>query len=185
MSQPSFNVLFLCTHNACRSVIAESILNAIGADIAEAGSDSASSGSASSLAAFRFKGFSAGSCPSGRINPHALEMLNRLGYETTALHSKSWVDFAQPGAPVLDFIFTVCDDAANEVCPVWPGKPITAHWGVRDPSRFAGTPEQRHQAFDETHRILLQRIRAFISLPLATLDEVSLKTKLGEIAHRS
>ena len=163
MTDRSFNVLFLCTHNSCRSVIAESILNKVGAG--------------------RFRAFSAGSHPSGRINPGALDLLERMNYPTAGLSSKSWDEFAADGAPPLDFIFTVCDDAAGETCPFWPGHPATAHWGVSDPSRVEGTDAERCRAFDETHRLLHQRISAFVALPVATLSRAELVQRLASIGQ--
>lgn len=156
-----YNVLFLCTHNSARSVIAECILNRLGAG--------------------RFRAFSAGSDPSGQIHPYAADMLNKLNYDTSELRSKSWSEFAAPGAPELDFVFTVCDNAANEVCPVWPGQPFTAHWGLPDPSVATGTDTERRLAFADTHRMLNQRIGIFISLPLKSLDSLSLQKRLSEI----
>jgi arsenate reductase len=158
-----FNVLFLCTHNSARSIIAECVMNRLGAG--------------------KFKGYSAGSQPSGKVHPYAIELLQRLDYDTSALRSKSWEEFAQPGAPELDFVFTVCDDAADEVCPFWPGRPISAHWGLPDPSRAEGTEAERRLAFADTHRMLHQRITDFISLPLGSLDDLSLKRRLDEIGR--
>ncbi len=157
------NVLFLCTHNSARSVIAECVMTRLGRG--------------------RFKGFSAGSMPSGRIHPMALDLLGSLGYETASLASKSWQTFAEPGAPEMGFVFTVCDNAAHEVCPVWPGQPTTAHWGLPDPSAVAGTEAEKRYAFAETHRMLTRRIEAFVSLPLASLDRLSLKRQLDTIGH--
>jgi arsenate reductase (thioredoxin) len=145
MSDRPFNVLFLCTHNSARSVIAECVMNRLGAG--------------------EFRAYSAGSQPSGKIHPFALELLQRLNYDTQGLRSKSWQEFAGAGAPQLDFVFTVCDDAANEVCPVWPGRPMSAHWGLADPSRVAGSEAVRRYAFADTHRMLQQRIGIFTSLP--------------------
>ena len=163
MTNRPLNVLFLCTHNSCRSVIAESILNALGGD--------------------RFRAFSAGSHPSGRINPGALAMLERLHYPVDGLRSKSWDAFAAPDAPPIDYIVTVCDDAAGEACPFWPGKPVTAHWGVADPSRADGTETEKIAAFAECHRVLHQRISAFVDLPLASLDREALKGRMDEIGR--
>ncbi|MBL8807437.1 MAG: arsenate reductase ArsC [Rhodospirillales bacterium] len=163
MSARPFNVLFLCTHNSARSVIAEAILNKVGAG--------------------KFAAHSAGSHPSGRVNPHALTLLATLGHDTAAFRSKSWDEFAKPGAPPLDFVFTVCDDAAGEVCPVWPGQPMTAHWGVPDPSRAKGTEAEIAAAFNETYRTLGARIGAFAALPLATLRGLSLQEKLRDIGR--
>ena len=165
MSDRPMNVLFLCTHNSCRSVIAESILNVAGGG--------------------RFRAFSAGSHPSGHINPGAIDLLERKGYPVAGLSSKAWDEFAAPGAPPLDFIFTVCDDAAGESCPYWPGHPVSAHWGVSDPSRFQGTDAERRAAFDETHRLLYERISSFINLPFESLDPAALKQSLKDIGLKS
>jgi protein-tyrosine-phosphatase len=129
----------------------------------------------------KFKGFSAGSMPSGRVNPLAIDLLRSLNFETSQLRSKSWDEFAIAGAPTFDFIFTVCDNAANEVCPVWPGHPTTAHWGVEDPSACEGNEAERRLAFAETYRMLSQRISIFASLPLSSLDNLSLKRQLDQI----
>lgn len=161
MSDQIYNILFLCTGNSARSIIAEAIMN------------KASKG--------RFRAFSAGSHPSGKINPYALRMLTALGYETGSLRSKSWTEFAKPDAPALDFVFTVCDDAAGETCPVWPGHPMTAHWGILDPSRATGTESEIAAAFNDTHRMLSQRINIFLSLPLEKIDALSLGRRLAEI----
>ncbi len=158
-----FDVLFLCTHNSARSVIAEAILNKAGAG--------------------KFVAHSAGSHPSGRINPHALKLLATLGHDTAGLRSKSWGEFAATGAPPLDFVFTVCDDAAGEMCPVWPGQPVTAHWGVPDPSRATGTDAEIAAAFNETYRTLGARIAAFAALPLDALRGISLQAKLRDIGR--
>lgn len=160
-----FNVLFLCTHNSARSVIAECIMNRLGVG--------------------RFKGFSAGSQPSGKVHPYALELLDRLNYETKDLRSKSWQEFSQPGTPKLDFVFTVCDDAANEICPIWPGQPMTAHWGLPDPSAVEGNEGEKRLAFADTHRMLYQRISIFTNLPLASLDSLTLKRHLDDIGRAS
>ena len=163
MADDPLNVLFLCTHNSARSVIAECVLNRLGKG--------------------RFKAYSAGSQPSGRVHPFALDLLKNLKYETKELRSKSWQEFAEPGAPQLDFVFTVCDDAANETCPVWPGQPMSAHWGLPDPSRAEGSETQRRLAFADTHRMINQRISIFLSLPLASLDKMSLRRRLDEIGR--
>jgi protein-tyrosine-phosphatase len=163
MNQRIFNVLFLCTHNSARSVIAECVMNSLGQG--------------------RFKGHSAGSQPSGRVNPYALEMLARLNYDISDLRSKSWDEFAAEGAPQMDFVFTVCDDAAEETCPYWPGQPMTAHWGLPDPSRMKGSEAEIRSAFADTHRMLYQRIGIFVNLPLASLDQLSLKAKLDQIGQ--
>ncbi len=163
MSDRVFNVLFLCTHNSARSVIAESILNRYGRGM--------------------FHAFSAGSHPSGQVNPYAIHLLTVLGYDVSGLRSKSWDEFGVPGAPVMDFVFTVCDDAANEVCPVWPGQPMTAHWGVPDPSRVEGTEAEKRLAFAEAHRMLKSRIDIFLSLPVRSLERLALQKKIEEIGR--
>jgi arsenate reductase len=156
-----FNVLFLCTGNSARSIIAEAALRHIGAG--------------------RFRAFSAGSHPAGRVNPFALDYLRASGMAIDGLRSKSWNEFAQPGAPTLDFVFTVCDNAAGEVCPVWPGQPISAHWGVPDPAAVEGSDADRRKAFADAGRILIHRIRLFANVPVATLDRASLAKKLIDI----
>jgi protein-tyrosine-phosphatase len=161
MTNAPITILFLCTHNSCRSVIAESIVNAIGGG--------------------RFQAFSAGSHPSGRINPGAISLLIRKGYPVAGLTSKAWDEFAEPSAPKLDFIVTVCDDAAGESCPYWPGHPVTAHWGVADPSRVQGTDGERVAAFDETHRLLYERIKTFIDLPFDSLDTEAVTQQMKAI----
>ena len=157
------NVLFLCTHNSARSIIAEAVMNRLGAG--------------------KFKGYSAGSHPSGKVHPLALDLLRQLGYDTSTLRSKSWDEFSVPGAPPLDFIFTVCDNAANEACPYWQGRPVSAHWGLPDPSAVQGNEAERHLAFADTLRMLALRIDAFASLPLASLDSISLKHRLDQIGE--
>ncbi|SRR5258706_2334494 len=161
MTSRVFNVLFLCTHNSARSIIAECVMNRLGAG--------------------RFKAYSAGSQPCGEVHPYALDVLRKLDYDTSGLRSKSWEEFAQPGAPQLDFVFTVCDDAAQETCPVWPGQPMSAHWGVPDPARFEGTEVEKRLAFADTYRMMNQRIGIFVNLPLASLDALSLQRRLDEI----
>ena len=163
MSDPVFHVLFLCTHNSARSVIAECVMNELGKG--------------------RFKAYSAGSQPSGRVNPHAIDMLSKRGYVVADVRSKSWNEFSGPDAPQMDFVFTVCDDAANETCPYWPGQPMTAHWGLPDPSRTQGSEAEIRAAFADTHRMLYQRIGVFVNLPLAALDRMSLKAKLDQIGQ--
>ncbi len=158
-----FNVLFLCTANSARSIMAEAILNKIGAG--------------------KFRAFSAGSHPKGQINPLALQLLQSLGYDTSGFRSKSWSEFADPGAPLLDFVFTVCDNAAGETCPVWPGQPMTAHWGVPDPALAAGSPAEIALAFKDTYRMLDRRIGIFAALPLHSLDRLSLQKRLREIGR--
>jgi protein-tyrosine-phosphatase len=164
MNSRPYNVLFLCTHNSARSVIAECILNRLGQG--------------------RFKAYSAGSQPSGQVHPMALALLKKLNYATSELRSKSWEEFAKPNAPQLDFVFTVCDDAANETCPVWPGQPMTAHWGIPDPSQATGTEAERGFAFADAHRMLNQRIGIFVSLPMGSIDKLSLQKRLDEIGQR-
>jgi protein-tyrosine-phosphatase len=162
MAEP-YNVLFLCTGNSARSIIAEAILNKTGKGA--------------------FLAYSAGSQPKGQVNPRALQLLKSLGYETTGLRSKSWDEFARAGAPKFDFVFTVCDNAAAEACPVWPGQPITAHWGIADPAEATGTPAEVSLAFKEAYRLLNQRISIFTSLPLCSLDQLSIENKLREIGN--
>lgn len=161
--EPIYNVLFLCTHNSARSVIAESIMNRLGAG--------------------RFKAYSAGSSPSGRVHPYSLDLLRSLNYDISQLRSKSWEEFEQPGAPALDFVFTVCDDAANETCPVWPGQPMTAHWGIPDPSAAQGTEAEKRLAFSEAHRMLNQRIGIFVNLPIRSIASLALSKKLAAIGR--
>lgn len=163
-TQP-LHVLFLCTHNSARSIIAEAIMSRLGAG--------------------KFIGHSAGSQPSGRVHPFAMDLLSKLNYDTSTLRSKSWEEFTAPDAPQLDFVFTVCDNAANEVCPVWPGQPMSAHWGLPDPSGAEGSEVERRLAFSDTHRMLYQRISIFTSLPLASLDKLSLQRRLDDIGRDS
>lgn len=158
-----YNVLFLCTHNSARSVIAECIMNRLGAG--------------------RFKAYSAGSAPRGSVNPYAVALLDKLNYDTSVVRSKSWDEFAAAGAPVMDFVFTVCDNAAAETCPVWPGQPMTAHWGVADPSEVKGSEAEIAAAFADTHRMLYQRISIFLSLPLSALDSLALQRELDRIGR--
>lgn len=161
MTDKTYTVLFLCTDNSARSIFAESILNKEGGG--------------------RFKAFSAGSQPKGEVNPHALKELEALGYPSTGFSSKSWDVFAEPGAPRMDFIFTVCDSAAGEACPVWIGHPMTAHWGVEDPAAVVGTKMEIQRAFAQAARFLKNRIAAFVSLPLESIDRMALETKLRQI----
>jgi protein-tyrosine-phosphatase len=158
-----YNVLFLCTHNSARSLLAEAIMN-----------DPA-------VNRGRFKGYSAGSHPAGRPNPFALEQIRKAGLPVDGIRSKDWNEFAQPGAPAIDFVFTVCDNAANEVCPVWPGHPMTAHWGVADPSNTQGSDDDKRRAFADAWRQLALRIGLFANLPVEKLDRMSLQGKLDEI----
>jgi len=161
MPDRPLNVLFLCTGNSARSVIAESLLNRLGTG--------------------KFRAYSAGSQPKGAIHPRTLELLRSAGYDTAGLRSKSWDEFAAPGAPVMDFVFTVCDDAAGETCPLWPGQPMTAHWGVPDPAAATGTDAEIAVAFADSYRMLNNRISTFASLPIAKLDRLSLQTQLHNI----
>lgn len=161
MAGRTYNVLFLCTGNSARSILAEAVLNNLGQG--------------------RFRAHSAGSHPAGRVNPYALELLQKHRLPVDGLRSKSWDEFAQPGAPPLDFVFTVCDSAAGEVCPVWPGQPITAHWGVEDPAAVEGSDEAKRRAFLNAFQILGNRVRIFASLRLESLDRLALDSKLREI----
>ena len=161
MNDKVYNVLFICTHNSARSILAEGLLNSMGAG--------------------RFKAFSAGSHPSGTVNPYALKTLATMRVPTDGYRSKDWAEFAGPGAQELDFVFTVCDNAANEVCPVWPGQPMSAHWGLPDPAAAQGTESQIAFAFSDTWRMLQSRITIFASLPIAGLDRISLQTKIRDI----
>lgn len=158
-----FNVLFLCTGNSARSIIAESVLRQDGGG--------------------RFRAFSAGSQPKGEVHPTALKVLENFHYPTDGLRSKSWDEFAQPDAPVMDFVFTVCDNAAGEACPLWPGQPVTAHWGIEDPAAAVGTELERKMAFIDALRYMKARIAAFSALPVASLDRSSLATRLREIGR--
>lgn len=157
------NVLFLCTGNSARSILAEVMMNAMGAP--------------------RFKAWSAGSHPNGTVNPFAIELLQKNRLPVEGLRSKSWDEFAAPGAPELDFVFTVCDSAAGEVCPFWPGQPITAHWGVEDPAAVEGSDEDKRKAFFNAYNRLHNRIQLFLNLPLTKLDRVSLSARLKEIGQ--
>jgi arsenate reductase (thioredoxin) len=159
-----YNVLFLCTGNSARSIIAEAILSKVGAG--------------------RFKAYSAGSQPKGQVNPHTLQLLKSLGYDTSEFWSKSWQVFAQPAGPDLDFVFTVCDNAAGEACPVWPGQPMTAHWGVPDPAEATGSDAEVALAFKDAYRMLHQRIAIFTALPIRSLDQLSLQRRLDEIGQQ-
>jgi arsenate reductase len=163
MSDKTFNVLFLCTGNSARSVFAESLLNRLGRG--------------------KFKAYSAGSHPKGEINPYALAELARNNYETIGLRSKDWAEFGQPGAPTMDFVFTVCDRAAAEVCPVWPGQPMTAHWGVEDPVEETGDDIAKKTVFAKVFRELQNRISIFVNLPLASLDKLKLQQELDRIGR--
>jgi arsenate reductase (thioredoxin) len=162
---PVYNVLFLCTGNSARSILAESLVNHLGHG--------------------QFRGFSAGSYPKGAVHPIALELLEQMQLPTAGLRSKSWDEFAAPGAPPLDFVFTVCDNAAGEMCPVWPGRPMTAHWGVPDPATVEGSDVDKWTAFRAAFQALENRIKLFTSLPLASLDRMKLKEQLDTIGKAS
>jgi protein-tyrosine-phosphatase len=159
-----FNVLFLCTGNSARSIIAEAIMNREGRG--------------------RFRAYSAGSHPKGEVNPNTIRLLEGLHYRTDELRSKSWEEFERPGAPKLDFVFTVCDDAAEEVCPIWPGQPMTAHWGMPDPATAPGSPAEIALAFADTYRMMSHRLELFMSLPMSSLDRLSVQRRLDEIGQR-
>jgi len=159
----TYNVLFLCTGNSARSILAEALINRLGEG--------------------RFRGFSAGSHPKGAVHPLSLELLKSLGYPAAGYRSKGWEEFVRPGGPELDFVFTVCDDAAGEVCPVWPGSPVTAHWGVPDPAAAEGDDIARKRAFVSAYRMLEKRIGLFTSLRIAELDRLTLKRKVDEIGN--
>jgi arsenate reductase len=163
MRDRTFNVLFLCTGNTARSILSESILRKEGRG--------------------RFSAFSAGSQPKGTVNRFALKVLQDMDYPVNDLRSKSWQEFAQAGAPAMDFVFTVCDNAAGEACPIWPGQPMTAHWGIEDPAAVEGTDLQKEAAFIEAFRHLRNRIAAFTSLPLSSIDALSLGTRLRDIGR--
>ena len=165
MNSRTYNVLFICAGNSARSILAEAILNRAGGDT--------------------FHGFSAGSHPTGAINPHALALLKSLDHPTDNLRSKEWQEFAGDDAPALDFTFTVCDNAAGEVCPIWPGQPVSAHWGLSDPAAVNGSKVEIAAAFTATYRKLNNRIETFVNLPLASLDKLSLKKQLDEIGRNS
>lgn len=162
-SEKIYNVLFICTHNSARSILAEALLNHFGGG--------------------RFKGYSAGSFPSGTVNPMALATLERLHVPVVDARSKNWEEFAAPGSPALDFVFTVCDNAAGEVCPIWPGQPMSAHWGVPDPSTVEGTEEEVERAFRDTALILKRRIELLLALPLHKLDTLAIKRQVEDIGR--
>lgn len=162
-SEKIYNVLFICTHNSARSILAEALLNHFGGG--------------------RFKGYSAGSFPSGTVNPMALATLERLHVPVVEARSKNWEEFATPSAPALDFVFTVCDNAAGEVCPIWPGQPMSAHWGVPDPSTVEGTEEEVERAFRDTALILKRRIELLLALPLHKLDTLAIKRQVEDIGR--
>jgi len=163
MTDRPYNVLFLCTGNSARSILAESLVNRWGTG--------------------RFRGFSEGSSPKGTVNPFALDLLKSLNFPTDGLRSKSWDEFAAPGAPALDFVFTVCDNAAGEICPIWPGRPVTAHWGIPDPAAVEGSGAEKATAFQAAFTALQERIKSFVSLPIASLDQARLKSQLDKIGQ--
>ncbi|OGA50544.1 MAG: hypothetical protein A3G25_02025 [Betaproteobacteria bacterium RIFCSPLOWO2_12_FULL_63_13] len=164
MNKPVLNVLFLCAGNSARSILAEAILNQVGKG--------------------RFRAYSAGSHPKGEVHPFALELLRKNRFPVEQLRSKSWEEFASEGAPRLDFVFTVCDNAAGEACPVWPAQPMTAHWGIEDPAAVEGTAEQRHKAFFRVYTQLNRRIGQFVNLPMTKLDRMTLAARLREIGEQ-
>ena len=161
-SEKTYNVLFLCTGNSARSVMAEAIVDRLGQS--------------------RFKGYSAGSHPTGRVHPYALDLLKRLNHPTGSLRSKSWEEFAAPGAPKMDFVFTVCDNAAGEVCPVWPGQPMLAHWPFRDPAAVEGSEIEKRQVFADVYGQIHNRVSIFVNLPFRSLDKLSLQNRLRDMA---
>jgi arsenate reductase (thioredoxin) len=158
-----YNVLFLCTGNSARSIMAEAILNRVGQG--------------------RFRAVSAGSQPKGQVHPHAIDLLKKLNYDVSKMRSKSWLEFSATDAPKLDFVFTVCDNAAAETCPVWPGQPMTAHWGIPDPAEATGNEAEIRLAFADAYRLLNNRINIFVSLPLKSLDQLSLQRRLEDIGR--
>jgi arsenate reductase len=163
VAERTYNVLFLCTGNSARSILAEALIEHWGRS--------------------RFKGYSAGSFPRGTVRPHAIELLERLSLRTAGMRSKSWDEFARPGAPEMDFVFTVCDQAAGEVCPILPGNPITAHWGVPDPATVEGTETERRNAFRDALRALENRIKLFVALPVDKLDRLAVKREADQIGR--
>jgi arsenate reductase (thioredoxin) len=163
MTDKIYNVLFLCTGNSARSILAEAILNRRGQGT--------------------FRAYSAGSQPKGQVNPHTITLLRGLGYDITGFRSKSWSEFAQAGAPALDFVFTVCDNAAGEACPVWPGHPMTAHWGIPDPAEARGTDAEIAAAFLDAYRMLMRRIELFVTLPIEMVDQMTVRSRLREIGQ--
>lgn len=165
MNEKLYNVLFLCTGNSARSIMGECILNREGRG--------------------KFRAFSAGSQPKGEIHPYTIELLERLNYSTDGLCSKSWDEFAASGAPELDFVFTVCDQAANEACPVWPGQPISAHWGIPDPAAVRGSETEKQLAFADAYRMLNNRISIFVNLPIGSLDRLTLQKRLDAIGRKA
>jgi protein-tyrosine-phosphatase len=163
VADPLYNVLFLCTGNSARSIMAEAILNRVGAG--------------------KFRAFSAGSHPKGEVHPYALQLLKSLNHDTAFARSKDWTEFAAPGAPEMNFVFTVCDNAAAEACPVWPGQPMTAHWGLPNPAAAEGTDAEKHLVFADAYRMLNNRIEIFVSLPTTSVDKLALQRRLDEIGR--
>ncbi|XAH22670.1 arsenate reductase ArsC [Xylophilus sp. GW821-FHT01B05] len=163
MTEKIFNVLVLCTGNSARSIMAEALINTLGQG--------------------RFRAYSAGSHPNGRVNPRAIDKARQVGYPVEHLRSKSWDEFAVPDAPQMDFIVTVCDNAAGEVCPIWPGQPISAHWGFEDPAAVEGSDEAKQRGFDTVFRQIMGRVRIFVSLPFASLDRAAIKREMQAIGH--
>ncbi|MDR2220020.1 MAG: arsenate reductase ArsC [Methylobacillus sp.] len=163
MSDKSYNVLILCTGNSARSIMAEALINTMGQG--------------------RFRAYSAGSHPTGKVNPFAVEKAQSISYSTENLRSKSWDEFTAPDAPQMDFIITVCDNAAGEACPVWPGQPVSAHWGFADPAAVEGSDDEKRLAFDQIFRHMMNRVRLFVNLPLATLDQIAIKRELARIGE--
>lgn len=161
MTERTYNVLILCTGNSARSIMAEALINTMGQG--------------------RFRAYSAGSHPTGKVNPFAIEKVESVKYPTENLRSKSWDEYATPDAPKMDFIITVCDNAAGEVCPVWPGQPISAHWGFEDPAAVEGTDDEKRRAFEQTFRHMMNRVRLFVNLPLTMLDHTAIKRELSNI----
>lgn len=165
MTDRTYNVLFLCTGNSARSILAETQLNALGKQ--------------------RFKAFSAGSHPAGAVNPFAIDFLQKAGLSVEGLRSKSWDEFAAPGAPLMDFVLTVCDQAAGEQCPFWPGQPLSAHWGIADPAAVIGTDEEKRRAFRDAATVLRKRIELFMALPTASLDRMTLQQHMDDIGKHA
>lgn len=163
VSEKTYNILVLCTGNSARSIMAEALINTMGGG--------------------RFRAYSAGSYPTGKVNPFAIEQVAAVGYPLDKLRSKSWDEFARPGAPPMDFVITVCDKAAGEVCPVWPGQPISAHWGFEDPAAVEGSDEVKRRAFAKIFRHIMNRVRIFASLPLHKLDKLAIKREMDNIGH--
>lgn len=164
MSDKPYSILILCTGNSSRSIMAEALFNVLGKG--------------------RFQAYSAGSHPTGAVNPFAIERCAALGYDTSGLRSKSWDEFAVPDAPHMDFVITVCDQAAGEVCPIWPGKPMTAHWGFEDPAAFEGTDEEKRKVFNKVYRHIMNRVNQFVNLPLHVLDRNAIQREMRAIGQR-